>query len=326
MDVDFESLFNALKEKGVFVQPDTLQKYQQQGFMSRVFTIVSSKGKLVIHITNLVEEHQRNRVWEKFLGLAKLFTDHPEIPTAPFYYSGLIDNNFFLVQSFLDGRQAGNRILKDNIFADEWGVDKFSTVEKSLKEIAKIHAIRIENFGWPVLAGEKLKGSYPTWAAFLQDKIPQWIQGVEESDKKLSQNFTPVRELEKFMQRCAGKAVDYANSPRLIHGDTINPGNILVRDNGDVYILDWEWSIAGDPAWEFCDLGWWPMLNKKELSLYFGACNITGDSEKDNFLERVRSYIPLWVLWGSYVHVNDDRNFGAYVALRKLLDDTAKTI
>lgn len=42
----------------------------------------------------------------------------------------------------------------------------------------------------------------------------------------------------------------------LIHGDAINPGNILIREGNIVGIVDWEWSIIGDPAWEFADTGW----------------------------------------------------------------------
>jgi thiamine kinase-like enzyme len=104
----------------------------------------------------------------------------------------------------------------------------------------------------------------------------------------------------------------------LVHGDAINPSNILVQDKNKIKLLDWEWSVAADPAWEFCDLGWWPLNNMQTMSDYFEASGIKTSLKQKEFLNRIKLYIPLWLLWGTYMHANDSKS-DIYIALRKLL-------
>lgn len=90
----------------------------------------------------------------------------------------------------------------------------------------------------------------------------------------------------------------------LVHGDLINPSNILVKNDQVTGIIDWECALAGDPAWDFC------FNNKYELKTYFKCRGFTKDEEND-FRERMKLYEPLYLAWVLYV-LEDDPESRAY--------------
>ncbi|MDA2922640.1 hypothetical protein MYX07_05260 [Patescibacteria group bacterium AH-259-L07] len=311
-----DSVLRELKSRGITLAMSTLTKHKHQGLMSTVFTVQSNKGELIVHISKLVEEHRRNKVWEKFSGLAKLIKLHPEIPTAPILCAYHDDGIFVLVQKMLDGDPAGERILKKGVFIDEWHADKI-LVRQVLKALAAVHAIQLEKFGWPVVSPHgALKGLYRTFKEFFEKESPLWIETIVESNKKFSKNLSLSHSLKTFIQRTI-LDITYNGPSVLVHGDAINPSNVLVN-KGRISLLDWEWSIAADPAWEFCDLGWWPFLDRESLIPYFEASHMANESEKEKFLQRIQLYIPLWLLWGTYMHAKDS-DLKIYNALRDLL-------
>lgn len=304
-----------LKSKNIIIDLGTIKAHEHQGWMSSVFIVQSNIGPLIIHSANMVEEHKRNKVWEKFFGLSTLLASRHEIPTPAFHYTGLVHGKLILVQDFFDGTPAGKRILNGETISDEWSVPRAAIVKKILVALTAIHKVHLKNFGWPVLDGELLGGKFKTWQDFLAIESPNWIRIIIETDQKLK--LSPSKNLETFIMKTLDQ-VDYSGPSVLVHGDAINPSNILINKDHEVTILDWEWSIAGDPAWEFCDLGWWPLLNTSSMAAYFKAARIESEKETENFLRRVRLYIPLWLLWGTYMHANDVTP-NVYMALRKLL-------
>jgi thiamine kinase-like enzyme len=40
----------------------------------------------------------------------------------------------------------------------------------------------------------------------------------------------------------------------LVHSDLINPSNTIIAGTKRLSHIDWEWSLIGDPAWEFADI------------------------------------------------------------------------
>ena len=313
-NLDF--LLEQLKRKGIFISAKTIKKHQYQGWMSIVFTADSNIGPLIIHLVRLVEEHKRNKVWEKFSGLAKIFAHNPEVPTARILYAGIIEDTFALVQNYLTGVPAGKRILEKNVISDVWQANKNITVQKILYALTKIHKMQLKGFGWPVLANDSLAGPHKTWKMFFKKEVPRWTGVILETDRKLSEK-SEVQNLEPLAQKIVAQ-IDYNGPAALIHGDAINPNNVLINNDNKIFLLDWEWSICGDPAWEFCDLGWWNLSDRKNLSAYFKALGVKDASEQEYFLRRIRLYIPLWLLWGTQMHAHDS-DLSVYLALRKLL-------
>lgn len=315
--VIFKTLFKNLSKKGVFVLAETLKSYKHQGWMSDVFIIESDRGALIIHLIEPIKEHQLNKVWDKFHGLSKILPLRPLISAPHILYSGLIGKTFVLAQDFMPGTRAGKRVLRGTIISDTWRAEKENVLPNILCTLASVHQIRFKKFGWPALHGSLLEGKHTTWKNFFESNYPLWLEELHRADQRLSLGNSSVIPLGKFIRETV-RQTDYAGPSVLVHGDAINPSNILVRDKNKVTIVDWEWSILADPAWEFCDLGWKKLTNTKTLEPYFKASGMKKKSDKADFLNRIELYTPLWLLWGTYMHANDS-DPDIYIALRKLL-------
>lgn len=319
----FQIIFKNLSKKGIFVLAETLKNHKYQGWMSDVFLVESNKGLLIIHLISPVKEHQLNRVWDKFCGLSKMLPLYPNIPAPHILYSGLIGKTFVLTQNFVFGARAGKRVLKGTVISDRWQAKKGNILPNVLAALADIHKIHLEGFGWPILRGSSLKGKYTTWKSFFEYNYPLWLKELHRVDRRLSLGSSLAVLLDKFIKETM-KRIDYSGPSVLVHGDAINPSNILIRSKNRITLVDWEWSILADPAWEFCNLGWWKLTNMKTLEPYFKASNVRKNSEKIDFLNRINLYVPLWLLWGTYMHGHDSK-LDVYIALRKLLlEKTAK--
>jgi thiamine kinase-like enzyme len=313
----FKVIFKNLSKKGIFILTETLKSYKHQGWMSKVFVVESNHGPLIIHLVNLVREHHLNKVWDKFYGLSKILSSHQNIPTPHILYTELIGKTFVLTQNFSFGIRAGKRILKEDVISDKWEVNKKNILPNILQILAGIHKIQFTGFGWPVLSGSSLKGKYTTWKKFLEYSYPLWLKELHRTDRRLSLKNPLAVSLDKFIKETV-EHIDYLGPAVLVHGDAINPGNLLICDKRKLMLVDWEWSIFADPAWEFCDLGWWKLIDINTLSIYFKISNIRKKSEKIDFINRINLYIPLWLLWGAYMHAHDSKP-DVYIALRKLL-------
>lgn len=312
-----KAILEKLSQQGISVLPKTLKKYKHQGWMSGVFVADSNRGQLIIHSINPIKEHRLNRVWDKFYGLSKILNSHPNIPTSDILYAGLIGKKFVLVQSFIIGNRAGNRVLGKTIIYDKWKVRKKDILPDLLRVVADIHKINLKGFGWPVLDSDSLKGKYKNQKEFFEHYYPLWFREIQKADRRLSLKNHLQSSLTEFIKKTVDN-VNYKGPAVLVHGDAINPGNILVQNKNRVALVDLEWSILADPAWEFCDLGWWKIIKEENLLSYFKAVGIKNNSDKVAFINRVKLYIPLWLLWGTYMHANDS-NLDVYLALRKLL-------
>lgn len=291
--------------------------------MSNVFIAKSNKGSLIIHLINPIKEHRDNKVWDKFYGLSKTLPLYPQIPAPYILYSELIGKTLVLTQNFVSGTRAGKRILKKTIISDKWNAKREDVLPNILVALANIHKINLKRFGWPTLRHSSLlKGKYATWKSFFEYNYPLWLNKLHKADKRLFLEPFPKTLLNKFIKEIV-KSINYSGPSVLVHGDAINPSNIIVRYKNKITLVDWEWSILADPAWEFCYLGWWKITDIKTLKPYFKASGIRKNSERINFINRINLYIPLWLLWGAYMHANDSKP-DIYIALRKLLLEKIK--
>ncbi len=293
-------VLGSLRTKGIVVDPNTAKVHDNQGWMSTVFTVQSNRGKLIVHEADLVSEHMRHEVWDKFAGIAAILAAHPEIPAPAMHFTGFVDGKLMLVQDYKEGVPAGKRFMKDGVITDEWSADKLETAKRILTALASVHKIGLQGFGWPILKDNKLQGPYSSWKGFFETESPHWIEEINKADQRLGRE--PISNLTEFTKSQIGK-IDHSGPSVLVHGDAINPSNILL-DGEKLSLLDWEWAIAADPAWEFCDLGWWELLDKLDISA--------------EVVKRAKLYAPLWLIWGAHLHA-EDQNSEVYLDLRKLL-------
>jgi hypothetical protein len=182
----FEIIFNDLKKKDILVLPRTLEKYKHQGWMSTVYTVKTNKGKLIIHLVKLVKEHKINQIWDKFSGLATIFSFHKEIPAPRILYSRLSGEVFILVQEFFEGRPAGKRVLRETIISDKWSSNRYLIIPEVLRLLANVHKVHLNGFGWPIIQNSLLIGKHDTWKNFFDANIFIWLEEIGRADRRLS--------------------------------------------------------------------------------------------------------------------------------------------
>lgn len=312
MNPTLEKALVQLHTRNIKITRDLIKEHEHQGFMSTVYTAESNIGKLIVQITKLLAEHENNKAWEKFQGLGTILAAHPEIPTSKILYADYIDGSCVIAQTFLEGERAGERVLEEMKIIDEWHADESDALPKVLKALAATNAVTLDSFGWQAMNTNTDRVVYSSWREFLEKESPRWIEVISMAEEGRSDAVLTHEKLEKFVRNTIAK-VDYDGPPVLVHGDAINPSNVLVHNN-DIALLDWEWAIAADPAWEFCDIGWKQYRDEESLAPYFEAADIPA-SEQRVFIERINLYVPFWLLWGAHMHTKSG-NMELYLALR----------
>lgn len=321
--IQFDSIAKTLEEKGITVDLKTLQKLETQGLMSTVYEVGSNKGELIIHIIDPLPEWERQKIWEKIRGVGDLLLKYKGLPTAPVYASGELPDGYFIVQKKLRGMPAGGRSLIKNKVSDLWTNGNANVlVPKIQKLVAESHSIRGRGFGPISIRNGKLEGIYGSWEEFFKKELPRMLGNIKKADagtrnpEALKPSLNQASDYVKKFLTNVPKTKSY-----LIHGDAINPSNILVVGNTITGLVDWEWSLFGDPAWEFCDPSWWQYLDEKSLKPYFTKAGITSPREQARFIKRVHRYIPIWLVWGCNLHASKP-NGKLYKLLRHLLTES----
>lgn len=316
-DKILRDILSRIKESGVEIVDDSLSKSVSQGLMSSVYFVDSSDGELVIHIINPLSTWVEKEIWKKIKGVSSFLMNYPKLPTSCVLISDRIDNFYFIVQSKLNGKTAGKREVIDLDIVDTWFVDKEKYVPQIQNIIASSHNIKCKDFGWPIFREGDLVGSHATWKDFFKTEAFLWLKKIKEADINHF-DFGDTSLIDEYVGSFLNKISSNIDSV-LIHGDAINPSNILIDKDNISGIIDWEWSLFGDPAWEFCDPGWWEYLDIKLLEPYFSSLNKNMTIEdKVDFIKRVELYKPIWFMWACSVH-SDNAQGDLYMILRSIL-------
>jgi aminoglycoside phosphotransferase (APT) family kinase protein len=320
MNTEFEIIKTKLQEEGVLIDEQTLQKNVDQGFMSTVYMVESDQGELVIHIIKPASEWVRQRIWEKLRGVGDILKNYSDLPVSPVFLSGEIEDKYFLVQKKLSGKPAGKRGISTTEVVDNWNDDASQFFVPQIQRLlAVVHSLPCEGYGMPVLQNGKLQGSYDSWEEFFNEELPRWLKSIDQGDANsnnpeigMASRKAAAMYVQDFLTRIP------PTQPSIVHGDAINPSNILTDGKKITGLIDWEWSLFGDPAWEFCDPGWWPFITKESLQPYFIEAKKHAALDEDEFLRRVHLYIPLWMMWGCQLH-SENPNGPIYQVLRLML-------
>lgn len=294
-----------LEKIGVILDVNSIKRHSTQGLMNQVFSADSNFGELIIHIIFSCQEQRKQKVSQKIISLSKLLSKYENIPTAGIFQIGnLPEKRYYIIQKRIKGAIIGERKIIKNKIVDEYF---FKNTESILKQLNKIlcdlHKIRFKKYGWLKIKNNNFEGTFDSWEKFLRFESRLWL-------KNLRKNFLTKKEydfieekLEIFFERYSSHYFKFSKSV-LIHGDMINPGNILVKNGKITGIIDFEWALSGDPAWEFAFSG------NKYLKHYLKICRKS--YEEVVFRKKIELYRVLWLLWGTNVHAKGGK-------LRKIL-------
>jgi aminoglycoside phosphotransferase (APT) family kinase protein len=209
------------------------------------------------------------------------------------------------VQERLPGNIAGTATIVDTSIIYTWLQDKATLMPQIQRMLGEIHSIPVSGFGLPIEKSGKFMGTSATWQECLLEKMSLWLDGLKpgRSLRALEKNLHS--DIDAYAKQF--HLVDpVCNKGSLVHGDMGNPSNVLGDQEVVTGIIDWEFALIGDPAWEFCDEGWVETIRETQLDSYFQACNIGIEKQRQAFLRRILLYRPLQCLMWLYVHRNDE--------------------
>jgi len=171
--------------------------------------------------------------------------------------------------------------------------------EKALRYLAHLHKICFRKFGIIKIKNKCITAEHKTWKEYLKNQSQLWITSICQSSNKLEKIFKRHEVQKKIRNILTNKRLFVCKYARLVHGDMLNPGNILIQNNKITGIIDFEWAITGDPAWEFA------FKKPRDLSAYYEEASIMGCKIPEKlFEEKIRLYHIFWLLWGIHVHID----------------------
>ncbi len=124
--------------------------------------------------------------------------------------------------------------------------------------VSSIHNIKIKNFGY---IGSGI-ACYESMIAFFEDEFDRLDDGLKETISE-----TQLRKLkEKFL----GTMRDFEDLPSVLcHGD-LSKKNIMVQDNGEILLIDWDDAMAFNWMADISRLTFWMKLyyNEQDYVLF----------------------------------------------------------
>lgn len=305
--------------EGVTLDIDSAEQLPTQGFNSIALAVDASFGPAVLHINKRPQPEQLyQKVPEKLKAIAERLEGDGEVPTAQIVAIGhLSGGGYFVLQNRMPGEPLGTQEIKNNEVVPLYTHHHAPIALVDAERIfAHLHTLSVcKGFGHITVDGEgALTAPHPTWRAFIEKESARWLSELEHF-KHADEAFVMLHAL-AFRER--ERIIDvYADvcawtRPLFVHGD-LNPGNILAEGDTVTALLDFEWAVSGDPAWEFAFANSFPSSHYYEYST----------EDASDLERRKRVYRFFWLLWGSQVHVHNDDPFLCRWLLSRSLESAA---
>ncbi|TXH02865.1 MAG: aminoglycoside phosphotransferase family protein [Candidatus Moraniibacteriota bacterium] len=312
-----EDITRRLVALGELSHPHQLITHSHQGYNSRVYVLSSEKGELVIHLAKPFEHYFTDKIWEKLLAVSTFLCKETGLPISRIIFAEPREGYVVSAQEKLPGDIAGTVAIIDHHVIYTWLQNKQILMPQVQRLLAEIHNLPIAGYGFPVEKNGAFVGTYTTWKEFLQERVQLWLNALRSGQGMRTLEENLYEEITAYAAQFDWASTTFQGS--LIHGDLGNPSNILADQERVMGIIDWEFALVGDPAWEFCDEGWAATVEETRLDAYFQARSIDSKEDREAFLRQIILYRPLQCLMWLYVHRNDEDPviFDTCVALLK---------
>jgi hypothetical protein len=295
-----DEIFSKLTK--IILDKNTIKKLNSQGLVGSVYEAESSLGPVIINVVERrLREHDLQNVPEKIEKISNyLRICFKEIIPEVYEIGKLNNGGHFMIQKKLIGLVSGLQQVVGNQVVPIFNVKEVKEFENGIDELFyNLHQLEVsKKFGHLSVVGGKLTAEFNTWKDFLISEGARWLKNLYNF-KFLDDVYNEkILTTEKLLKIISNKYEKYFENvePRFIHGD-LNPGNILEIDGKITGLLDFEWSVSGDPIWEFAFANTFP--NKRYIELSEINVEILDLKKK--------IYRFYWLLWGAQVHVyNDD--------------------
>lgn len=203
--------------------------------------------------------------------------------------------------------------------------------------------IHIDPTGWKLsyFVGKQVPCDFEKYPEQLQ-KGMEYLRKLHQADFETIKDFDTYQEAIRLMEIASpvkgdlktdfadlvekvGRLDQYIKSdgyPRVLcHNDTYEP-NYLVTEDGDMYLIDWEYTGVNDPANDLACILCRSYFTEERIEEYFRAYFGRELTEKEH--RHYIAYIALcsfyWFCWGMYKgSVNDDDGFFLLPAYRNCI-------
>lgn len=301
----FTSLSRALSEQGIEPQWETLRRFEKQGYMNKTLTVQKNGSNLIItYAPEPFLEQRRQNMPHKLVALSTYVRQHWNSYRTQTYYWGEVfeDGSYITVKNFIPGVPLGHSDINANTIEDVYDVAEQETHywQRTVDVCAaSIHQLPAQGFGF-LQPSEELGvvGEAESWEAFLLDGTRRWV-GMLREDQTLGEN---ERAIVQEIQSQLPSILDhyFSNYPlrhgAFVHGDIMNPSNVLIHEKSIVGLIDFEWAMVGDPAMEYA------RSQQLPTDAYFSSLPEGPDKvTPEEFLKRAEYCRLFWSLWAAYV-------------------------
>lgn len=310
-----EGIAAELVARGEITRPYSFALHARQGYNSQVYVLSSGSTELIVNLAKPFEHYYADQVWEKLCALSAFLRRETKLPIARIIFAKPMQDFVVCVQEKLSGDIAGAATIIGNQVIYTWFQDKSVLMLHIQEMLAAIHNLPMTGYGLPAEQGGIFQGTSPTWKEFLLQRMALWLEALSPEKKNRALAKELHAEIQVYAEQVCAEAPMMRGS--LIHGDLGNPSNVLGEHGEVTGLIDWEFALIADPAWEFCDEGWTQTVEETKLKVYFQARGMNAEQEREAFLRRIVRYRPLQCLMWLYVHRNDETSeiFDTCVAL-----------
>ncbi len=306
---------------GLHIKTETIKPLESTGFMSKIFSAETDRGKTVIHVVSKpVSEQEYQDIPKKVSFVSQLLKNIPQVPKV-YLVGHLPQRGYFIIQEYKPGKPLGRRIYKDGRFVDELLADNPNPYLTELQKIVlHFHEFEGKGFGYCNFSQNDPNAKHNSWEEFLLENFNRNLQILQKSQEKNRIQYFSEISLEKTQEQVQtilenNKEMFEIEKARFIHGDVFNYSNVLISEKGIEGIIDFEWSIFGHPAWEF-------VFSNPPLDVYLPMAIKAGLITDDfDFRRSIELHNIFWCAWGASVHA-DNPEFGP--AIFKVFLDSLK--
>ncbi|MBD5157072.1 MAG: aminoglycoside phosphotransferase family protein [Butyrivibrio sp.] len=189
-------------------------------------------------------------------------TDWPEDGKVQFVNQLLIQNNIpcaeLIAYSRNDQIYPNGYLIEREVqgtAADKQVFDKEQETElyvKLAELLSSVHNLKIKNFGY-IGCGI---ACYESMTSFFEDEFDRLNDGLKET--------VPETRFRKMKEKFFGTARDFEDLPSVLcHGD-LSKKNIIVQDNGEILLIDWDDAMAFNWMADISRLTFWMKQNYNE--------------------------------------------------------------